>query len=55
MELTDNLNIVRFKPLIAPEKLKGELGETDETAHLVASSRKIVEDILVNRDKRRIE
>lgn len=54
MELTDNLNIVRFKPLMAPEKLKGELGETDETAHLVATSRKIVEDILANRDKRRI-
>ena len=54
MELTDNLNIVRFKPLIAPEKLKTELPETDETAHLVAASRKIVQDILANRDKRRI-
>jgi 3-deoxy-7-phosphoheptulonate synthase len=54
MELTDNLNIVRFKPLIAPEILKGELPETDETAHLVAASRKIVQNILTNSDKRRI-
>ena len=30
MERTDNLNIVRFKPLITPEELKKEFPETDE-------------------------
>ena len=54
MELTDNLNIVQFKPLITPEQLKEKLALTDETAHLVAESRRIIQAILTNKDKRRI-
>ena len=54
MELTDNLNIVQFKPLITPEQLKEKLALTNETAHLVAESRRIIQAILTNVDRRRI-
>ncbi|MBW8001606.1 MAG: 3-deoxy-7-phosphoheptulonate synthase [Planctomycetes bacterium] len=54
MERTDNLNIVCFKPLITPEELKKELPETDEVAHVVASSRKNIQRILTNKDNRRL-
>lgn len=54
MELTDNLNIKRFKSLITPKKLKDELPETDQIAQLVADSRNIIQDILVNRSERRM-
>ena len=54
MEQTDNLNILRFKPLITPEELKGELPETDGVAQLVASSRMNIQKILTNSDKRRM-
>jgi 3-deoxy-7-phosphoheptulonate synthase len=54
MELTDNINIVQFKPLITPQQLKGKLPITDKTAHLVAESRKIIQAILTNKDKKRI-
>ena len=54
MELTDNLNIVQFRPLITPEQLKEKFPLTDEVAHLVAQSRKTIQDILVNEDKRRV-
>lgn len=54
MELTDNLNIKGFKPLIAPKVLKDELSVTDQVAKLIARSRKAVQDILINKDKRRI-
>ena len=54
MELTDNLNIKRFKPLIAPNLLKDELPATDQIAQLVAQSRKSIQDILINKDHRRM-
>ena len=54
MELTDNLNIKQFKPLIAPNLLKEELTTTDEISGLVARSRKSVQDILANTDSRRL-
>ncbi|MEA3224969.1 MAG: 3-deoxy-7-phosphoheptulonate synthase, partial [Planctomycetota bacterium] len=54
MEQTDNLNILRFKPLISPDELKREFPETDEVARLVASARVNVYNILANKDKRRL-
>ena len=54
MELTDNLNIVQFKPLITPEQLKEKFPQTDDSAHLVAQSRRIIQSILTNEDKKRI-
>lgn len=54
MELTDNLNIKQFKPLTAPETLKVDLPETEAAAHLVAQSRRQVEQILCRVDKRRM-
>lgn len=54
MERTDNLNIKCFRELISPETLKTELPETDEAANVVASSRKMIQQILKNKDKRRI-
>lgn len=54
MEQTDNLNILRFKPLITPDRLKDELPETDETATLVSNSRAGVHNILTNKDPRRL-
>lgn len=54
MEITDNLNIVQFKPLITPEQLKEKYPLTDEIAHLVAESRRVIQAILTNKDKRRI-
>ena len=52
MERTENLNIVQFKPLITPNELRKELPETEEVAHLVADSRKHIQRILRNEDKR---
>jgi 3-deoxy-7-phosphoheptulonate synthase len=54
MELTDNLNIVRFRPLLTPEQLKEKYPEDEQVAHLVAQSRRIINSILTNEDKRRI-
>jgi len=54
MEQTENLNILRFKPLVTPEELKGELPETDGVAQLVASSCMNIQKILTNIDKRRM-
>ncbi|MHC4881094.1 MAG: 3-deoxy-7-phosphoheptulonate synthase [Planctomycetota bacterium] len=54
MELTDNLNIIQFKPLTTPEQLKAELPETDAAAHVVAESRRQIERILRREDKRRM-
>ena len=54
MELTDNLNIRKFKPLISPGKLKEQLPETEKAAHTVAQSRRAVEKILVREDRRRL-
>lgn len=54
MELTDNLNIAQFKPLITPKELKDEFPETDQVAQLVANSRNLVQNILAGKDKRRI-
>ncbi|MFC1676165.1 3-deoxy-7-phosphoheptulonate synthase [Planctomycetota bacterium] len=54
MELTDNLNIKQFKSLITPKKLKDEFPETDKVAQLIADSRNAIQDILVNRDRRRM-
>ncbi|OHB50768.1 MAG: 3-deoxy-7-phosphoheptulonate synthase [Planctomycetes bacterium GWF2_41_51] len=54
MELTDNLNIKGFKPLITPEQLKEKLPLSDETAHLIAQSRRTIQSILTGEDKKRI-
>jgi len=54
MELTDNLNIIQFKPLTTPEQLKVEFPETEAAAHLVAVSRRQIERILRREDKRRM-
>ena len=54
MELTDNLNIRHFKPLVTPDQLKTEFPETDRAAHVVAESRRGIENILIGRDTRRI-
>ncbi|MHC4432243.1 MAG: hypothetical protein ACYTBS_10420 [Planctomycetota bacterium] len=54
MEQTDNLNILRFRPLITPDGLKSQLPETDEAAGLVASSRENIYNILTNKDRRRL-
>jgi len=54
LELTDNLNIKDFKPLITPMKLKEEFAETEQVAQVVAGARNAIQAILVNRDERRI-
>jgi len=54
MELTDNLNIAQFKPLITPERLKAQYPGSEEAASLVAESRRIVQAILTNHDRRRV-
>lgn len=52
MELTDNLNINQFKPLLTPEQIKTEFPETEAAAHLVAESRKQIQKILRREDRR---
>ena len=52
MELTDNLNILEFRPLTTPERLKAEIPETDAASHLVAESRRQIERILRREDRR---
>jgi 3-deoxy-7-phosphoheptulonate synthase len=54
MELTDNLNIVSFKPLITPQQLKEKFPPTDNIACLVSRSRGVIQAILTNKDRRRI-
>ena len=54
MERTDNLNIKRFRPLITPQEVKNELPEDGQAAHVVAVSRKTIQNILTNKDKRRL-
>jgi len=54
MELTNDLNIVRFKHLITPEHLKEKLPLNDDVAHLISQSRKAIQAILTNQDNRRI-
>jgi len=54
METTDNLNIVRFKPLITPQKLREKYPETEQAAEVVARSRRIIQAILNNKDRRKV-
>jgi 3-deoxy-7-phosphoheptulonate synthase len=54
MERTDNLNIKRFRPLITPQEVKNDLPEDEQAAHIVAASRKTIQNILTNKDKRRL-
>ena len=54
MEKTDNLNIAQFKSLIKPKELKNEFPENEQMAKFVADSRHGVQDILMNRDQRRM-
>ena len=54
MELTDNFNIKQFKPLFAPGVLKAKWAVSDQVTQLVAKSRKSIQDILVNKNKRRM-
>ena len=54
MKLTDNLNIKQFKPLKTPKDIKEELSAGDEITELVDRSRKTIQDILTNKDQRRL-
>ena len=54
MELTDNLNINQFKSLTSPDDMKAALPETEAAAHIVAQSRREVEQILRGEDTRRM-
>jgi len=54
LELTDNLNIKQFKPLFTPAVLKDRWTVSDQVTQLVARSRKDIQDILVNKDKRKM-
>ena len=54
METTDNLNIVRFKPLITPQRLREKYPETEQAAEVVARSRRIIQAILNNQDRRKV-
>lgn len=54
METTDNLNILRFKPLITPKQLKEKHPEPEQTTELVARSRRIIQGILTNQDRRKV-
>ncbi len=54
MEHTDNLNIIDFKPLITPERLKADLPVDEQCAQVVLRGRRAVEDILTNKDSRRL-
>lgn len=54
MEHTDNLNIIDFKPLITPEKLKKMLPLDEDCTQVVLRGRRAVEDILSNKDSRRL-
>ncbi|NIA17033.1 MAG: 3-deoxy-7-phosphoheptulonate synthase [Planctomycetes bacterium] len=54
MELTDNLNIKQFKPLITPEELKKKFPQSEQAANFILQSRKAIQDILTNKDKRRM-
>ncbi len=54
MELTDNLNIKQFKPLITPEELKKKFPQSDEAADFVTQNRKTIQNILAGKDERRL-
>ncbi len=54
MERTENLNIKQFRPLVTPEEIKKDFPADEQVTHLVASSRKIIQNILTNKDKRRL-
>jgi 3-deoxy-7-phosphoheptulonate synthase len=54
MERTDNLNIKRFRPLVTPQEVKNDLPMSEQAAHVVASSRNIIQNVLTNKDKRRL-
>jgi 3-deoxy-7-phosphoheptulonate synthase len=54
MERTDNLNIKRFRPLVSPQDVKNDLPVNEQVAHVVACSRKIIQNVLTNKDKRRL-
>jgi 3-deoxy-7-phosphoheptulonate synthase len=54
MERTDNLNIKQFRPLVTPQEVKNSQPINDQAAHVVASSRKIIQNVLTNKDKRRL-
>jgi 3-deoxy-7-phosphoheptulonate synthase len=54
MERTDNLNIKQFRSLVTPQEVKNDQPISEQAAHVVASSRKIIQNILTNKDKRRL-
>jgi 3-deoxy-7-phosphoheptulonate synthase len=54
MERTDNLNIKRFRTLVSPQDVKNDLPLNDQAAHVVASSRIHIQNILTNKDRRRL-
>jgi 3-deoxy-7-phosphoheptulonate synthase len=54
MNSTENLNIRQFKSLITPNDLKRELSEAMDVAFVVVKARTRIEQILTNKDRRRI-
>jgi 3-deoxy-7-phosphoheptulonate synthase len=54
MELTDNTNIKQFRALISPKELKEELPLPDQAAQTVLAFRTTIQDILMDKDERRI-
>ena len=54
MERTDNLNIKRFRALVSPQDVKNDLPVNEHAAHVVATSRIHIQNILTNKDKRRL-
>ncbi len=54
MQLTDNLNIKQFRPLLSPRELKERLPQSEKLSDVVANARRAVADILTDRTGRRI-
>ena len=49
MELTDNINIKRFRSLIAPEALRAELPTPDQGIQRIAQYRRCIQEILLGK------
>lgn len=52
LKSTDNINIVRFRPLVSPDELRRQLPLTDTLADTVLRSRDEVINIITRKDKR---
>lgn len=54
MENTNDLNIVRFDPLMTPAELKADVPLTDKAASAVAAGRRAIQAVMRREDPRRI-